>query len=237
MNEHIDTDFCIYCGYPTQCWDHIIPWSWDHDQSWKRKGESWRDEGTVPCCNKCNSLAFDYVPSSFLDKAKYILRRYEKKYRWMATSKPQEITPEEEKELDYKLLTFRKAEYIRHCHIVARVKNLHRLCSGINLPEIHEELLPTVRGGYVRILRTGLRPKNKVGKVLLRVLPKQVDLPKQDPPKKERPIKAAKAAKVRRPIKEKKPSKYIRLPWLQKPGHYITRRKKDTFTCDNPLDE
>lgn len=155
---------CVYCSWPTECWDHVIPWSWNNYG--KRRKSAKFDPDTVPACNMCNGFASDYKPKNFRDKAQFILLKYEKKFPFETSRQPIPVTREEEQELDYKLLTFRKERYIRHCVIKAKYLYLRKVCAGHRNPKIYEEVYETVRQGQVRLLYTEFHIKDPMGKVL-----------------------------------------------------------------------
>jgi transcription elongation factor Elf1 len=64
---------CIYCNETAECVDHIVPYSWIHDNS---------DDNLVASCNICNWLASNMVFSGLREKKAYIMgrRKRSKKY-------------------------------------------------------------------------------------------------------------------------------------------------------------
>lgn len=57
---------CIYCGERAGTVDHIIPYSWSGDNSYRN---------LVACCQRCNSVASDKVFDSLGDKLSYVRER------------------------------------------------------------------------------------------------------------------------------------------------------------------
>ena len=68
---------CVYCDEPALEVDHILPWSWNGDDS---------EENLVASCRDCNSIASNKIFPSFQDKKEYILTirstlKWQKKFR------------------------------------------------------------------------------------------------------------------------------------------------------------
>lgn len=59
-----DGGICRYCGFPGECIDHIVPWSFSYDQG----------AGNLVCaCTRCNTIAGSQVFPTFEAKRDYIL--------------------------------------------------------------------------------------------------------------------------------------------------------------------
>lgn len=54
---------CAYCLGDASEVDHIIPWSWGHDDT---------EDNLVSCCRDCNAIAYDKVFQSLQEKYTYI---------------------------------------------------------------------------------------------------------------------------------------------------------------------
>lgn len=59
-------DICVYCGGMGSAVDHVVPWSYNADQS---------RHNLVIACRVCNSIAGSLVFQSFDDKRAYIRQR------------------------------------------------------------------------------------------------------------------------------------------------------------------
>ena len=62
-------DTCVYCFKEAACVDHIIPWSYKHDDS---------PDNLVASCQLCNCIASNKVFESFGAKWDYIDKRKKK---------------------------------------------------------------------------------------------------------------------------------------------------------------
>lgn len=60
-----DEGTCQYCGFPGECIDHVLPWSYVPDDS---------PENVVVSCVRCNQIAKEIVFPSFEAKKDYILK-------------------------------------------------------------------------------------------------------------------------------------------------------------------
>lgn len=68
-----DGYLCVYCHEDATEVDHIIPWSYDHNNN---------DENLVACCRDCNAIAGNKVFDTLQAKYRYIYKaRKRKKYK------------------------------------------------------------------------------------------------------------------------------------------------------------
>lgn len=58
-----DAHMCVYCGGDATVVDHILPWTWDHNDD---------PLNLVASCIDCNLIASDKIFDSLFDKAAYI---------------------------------------------------------------------------------------------------------------------------------------------------------------------
>lgn len=70
---------CFYCGQPADTMDHVPPLTRVSD--YEAFGLANPRYLTVPSCPECNSLAGDTLQESILDRAVFIHRALESKYR------------------------------------------------------------------------------------------------------------------------------------------------------------
>lgn len=61
-----DNEVCQYCEFPADSVDHIVPYSWSHDNSL---------DNLVAACFRCNLIASDFMFSDFTAKRDYILSK------------------------------------------------------------------------------------------------------------------------------------------------------------------
>lgn len=86
----IHSRFCIYCGNPRQCKDHLLLyWAAAHLGQEQTLQEPWTTlRLLLPACHECNFSASHLVFMSFEDKAIYVKRRL-----WTHFSTPRKQTP------------------------------------------------------------------------------------------------------------------------------------------------
>lgn len=76
-------NYCIYCGQPKECLDHVFPLSLASGLDLSRpsvKKELFQGLNMVPSCNSCNNLAIDKPFNKIKEKRRYIQKRIEKRY-------------------------------------------------------------------------------------------------------------------------------------------------------------
>lgn len=114
---------CEYCGDWFECRDHVIPASWTHFARRVFKGQQ-----IVCSCNLCNSLTGDYVPENFGDKARFLITRYNKKFKRVLNLP--HWTDAEIAELDYGLQSKVLSEQRLKKEIKIKLLNLSLVMDG-----------------------------------------------------------------------------------------------------------
>jgi CRISPR/Cas system Type II protein with McrA/HNH and RuvC-like nuclease domain len=61
-----DHGICQYCGFPGESIDHIIPWSYRHDNSM---------DNLVVACMPCNQCAHNKMFDTFMEKRDFVLAK------------------------------------------------------------------------------------------------------------------------------------------------------------------
>lgn len=113
---------CIYCGASSECRDHVIP------VCYLSLGRNYdpAKEWIVPACNSCNHMAGAFIAFSIPEKAKYILKKFKKKYGKFL--RQPEWTQEEMDELDYNLRTMVWGGLVAKRLALERQKILEKTC-------------------------------------------------------------------------------------------------------------
>lgn len=82
-------NFCVYCGQPQDCLDHVFPVSAAAGLDLNRPGviaELGQGLNLVPCCNSCNHIASDKRFTNIRLKREYIQHRiYELNSKYLRT--------------------------------------------------------------------------------------------------------------------------------------------------------
>ena len=76
-------DFCIYCGGPKECLDHVFPVSIASGLKLSAQGVKkvlFQGLNVIPCCNSCNLIAGDRHLTKILDKRHYIQKKLKQNY-------------------------------------------------------------------------------------------------------------------------------------------------------------
>lgn len=160
---------CIYCGDFFQCRDHVIPISY---QSVYR---NYRPGDTVACCTECNTIAGDFLAFSVMQKARFLLGKYERK---LANMRQPEWTKEELRELDHKLREFVKRKCSQAELLRKKIENLKLAVDGFEVIPIYE--LTTKRNGVMPSVPAALCEEEAMGEVLLKQVPNEGALPNSD---------------------------------------------------------
>ena len=68
---------CVYCGWPCDSRDHVVPRCMDYDQG---KNAPTNMNNTIPSCRECNSLLGSQFFLNIGDRACYLNDRYKSRY-------------------------------------------------------------------------------------------------------------------------------------------------------------
>lgn len=111
-------DKCTYCGFGADLErEHVIPAVWYSHRSFD-PNKQW----IVAGCRQCNLLAGSHMVFSVPEKAKYLYKRY--KSRFSKILKTPIWTPEELREVDYKLRVVIEEAQIQKVMLSRRVEHL-----------------------------------------------------------------------------------------------------------------
>lgn len=113
---------CTYCGDYAQARDHVVPVSVNYVFRNYREGE------TAPCCRECNSVAGNHWPDSLCDKALFLMRKYEIRYK-KALGCP-EWHPLQINELGGMLKSYVQSMQNKRRLAVAKIRNLDLVAQG-----------------------------------------------------------------------------------------------------------
>jgi len=97
-------NFCVYCGQPKECLDHVFPLSLASGLDLSRpsvKQELFQGLNIVPSCSSCNRIASDYAFINIRLKRQFIQERIRKRY--LKKLRAVEWTQEELSEIGYNL--------------------------------------------------------------------------------------------------------------------------------------
>jgi hypothetical protein len=64
-----NSDYCYYCGMPSESEDHIFPQTFGHGSG-----------DRIPACIECNSILQHFAPTSIINRMKLLLERLQVKY-------------------------------------------------------------------------------------------------------------------------------------------------------------
>lgn len=137
MIWNVDGLDCIYCGMPASHRDHVTPHSYD---SINPKDRTWGEDEVVPACKECNCLLSNYFLTSIAERADYIARVLETRYRKILASP--DWTPEEYKSLGRGLRSFVKKNQHKKKVVKVRIEYAVSRSQDINLtPETYWEVV------------------------------------------------------------------------------------------------
>lgn len=121
----------------------------------------------VPCCHLCNNLAGDFPAISVIDKAKFLLKKYEKIF---SKDKTADWSEEELLKLDFSLQSFVRNRIAKKRVINTKIKNLELVILGFEPIPYNEKEVQACADG-MPLLPLAVLEKKAVGKVLQRKVP------------------------------------------------------------------
>lgn len=122
--------YCVYCGGPNQCRDHVVPATQDNTRMY---GE----DKCVACCNECNSLLGSRALYSVKERAGYLAETYSRRYAKVLAMP--EWTKEELSEVSPKIQKLVLHNKVLKQIIEDRIKTASRV-ARLNLVALKERL-------------------------------------------------------------------------------------------------
>ena len=122
---------CVYCWNPAETVEHIIPWSYDHDN---------REENLVAACWLCNLIASNKVFNTFSDKLAHVQNR---RYQWIKNNPIPLWTVKEVNELGRTL-----KKYVMDSVMILDDEEQRRKVKNILLKEGFRIIVGRGEGGY-----------------------------------------------------------------------------------------